>query len=77
MSGFTLINVGAAANDGNGDSLRVSQQAVNANFLTATRGLPLVTDLASEAAAGGYTRIVQDLERVAFSKPSTLGLLII
>ena len=63
MSGFTLINVGAAANDGNGDSLRVSQQAVNSNFLTATRSLSLVTDLASEAAASGYTRIVQDLDR--------------
>ena len=63
MSGFTSINVGAAANDGTGDSLRVSQQAVNSNFLTATRSLSLVTDLASEAAASGYTRIVQDLER--------------
>ena len=73
MSGFTLINVGAAANDGNGDSLRVSQQAVNANFLTATRGLPLVTDLASEAAAGGYTRIVQDLERGGIFKAVNSG----
>jgi hypothetical protein len=63
MSGFTLINVGATANDGTGDSLRVSQQAVNSNFLTATRSLSLVTDLASEAAASGYTRIVQDLDR--------------
>ena len=63
MSGFTLINVGAAANDGNGDSLRVSQQAVNSNFLTATRSLSSVASLASESAASGYTRIVQDLDR--------------
>jgi hypothetical protein len=73
MSGFTLINVGAAANDGNGDSLRVSQQAVNTNFGTAARGLPLVTGLASEAAASGYTRIVQDLGRGGIFKAVNSG----
>ncbi len=63
MSGFTQINVGTTANDGTGDSLRVSQQAVNTNFLTAARSLSAVTDLSSELAASGYSRIVQDLER--------------
>jgi hypothetical protein len=59
MSGFTSINVGAAANDGNGDSLRVSQQAVNTNFGTAARVLTAKAGLASELAASGYSRIVQ------------------
>jgi hypothetical protein len=63
MSGFTLINVGAAANDGNGDSLRVSQQAVNSNYTSTPRSLSTVADLATEAAASGYTRIVADLTR--------------
>ena len=63
MSGFTLINVGAAANDGNGDSLRVSQQAVNSNYTSTPRALGAVADLANEAAASGYARIVQDSER--------------
>jgi hypothetical protein len=58
MSGFTLINVGAAANDGNGDSLRVSQQAVNSNYTSTPRVLGAVADLANEAAAAEYIRIV-------------------
>jgi hypothetical protein len=63
MSGFTLINVGAAANDGTGDSLRVSQQAVNSNYSSTVRTLATTSDLASEAAAAGYSRIVSDLDR--------------
>ena len=63
MSGFTLINVGTTANDGTGDSLRVSQQAVNTNYTSTPRALGAVADLANEAAASGYTRIVQDSER--------------
>jgi len=63
MSGFTSINVGTTANDGTGDSLRASQQAVNSNFLTAVRTLSAVADLSTEAAASGYSRIVQDIER--------------
>jgi len=59
MSGFTQINVGTTANDGTGDSLRVSQQAVNSNLLTTVRTLSAVSDLATEAAASGYSRIVQ------------------
>jgi hypothetical protein len=58
MSGFTLINVGAAANDGTGDSLRVSQQAVNSNYSSTVRTLAATSDLATETAATGYVRIV-------------------
>ena len=58
MSGFTLINVGAAANDGNGDSLRVSQQTVNSNYTSTPRVLTATSYLASEAASSGLLRYV-------------------
>lgn len=58
MSGFTLINVGTTANDGAGDSLRVSQQIVNANYSSTVRALATTSDLASETAATGYVRVV-------------------
>ena len=58
MSGFTLINVGAAANDGNGDSLRVSQQAVNANYISTVRALTTTSSLSTESAASGYVRLI-------------------
>ena len=61
MSGFTLINVGAAANDGNGDSLRVSQQAVNTNYTSTPRIVGSTAALASETAASGYVRIVNTI----------------
>jgi hypothetical protein len=63
MSGFTLINVGAAANDGNGDSLRASQQTVNANYASTLRGVEYTSDLSSETAASGYVRVVYTGER--------------
>ena len=61
MSGFTSINVGATANDGTGDSLRVSQQAVNTNFTATPRVLDLTSDLASEIAASSYARVVSNI----------------
>ena len=61
MAGFATINVGTTANDGTGDSLRVSQQAVNTNFGTTPRVLATTADLASEVAASGYARIVSSV----------------
>jgi hypothetical protein len=59
MSGFTQINVGTTANDGTGDSLRVSQQAVNTNFGATPRVLSSKSALASELAESGFSRLVQ------------------
>jgi hypothetical protein len=70
MSGFTLINVGAAANDGNGDSLRVSQQAVNANYTSTVRSLATTSSLTTELAASGYVRLVQQFDSVRASNTS-------
>ena len=61
MSGFTQINVGAAANDGTGDSLRVSQQTVNGNYASTPRVVAETSDLSTEVAASGYLRIVSDI----------------
>jgi len=58
MSGFTLINVGATANDGNGDSLRVSQQAINTNYISTVRALATTSSLTTELAASGYVRLI-------------------
>ena len=73
MSGFTLINVGAAANDGNGDSLRVSQQAVNANYISTVRALATASSLSTESAASGYVRLVEDLARGGLLKAVNSG----
>ena len=63
MSGFTQIGVGSSANDGTGDALRTAMQAVNGNYDRTARALDAVSDLASETAAAGYTRIVRDSDR--------------
>jgi hypothetical protein len=73
MSGFTQIGVGSSANDGTGDALRTAMQAVNSNYGRTTRALDSVTDLASEAAAAGYTRIVTDSDRGGVFKAVNSG----
>ena len=73
MSGFTQINVGATANDGTGDSLRVSQQAVNTNFTATPRVLDLTSDLASEIAASSYARVVSNIAEGGIFKAVNSG----
>lgn len=63
MSGFTQIGVGSSANDGTGDALRTAMQVVNSNYTRTSRALDAVSDLATEAAAAGYSRIVNDSDR--------------
>ena len=63
MSGFTQINVGTTANDGTGDSLRVSQQTVNDNYGQTVRSLNYTSDLSNETAGDKYTRIVLQGDR--------------
>lgn len=71
-----VINVGSSANDGTGDTLRLSQQKANSNFTELyDRGLQEVTDVNNETTNSikAYSLYIKDLnERVVADETATV-----